>query len=70
MKSRVKKLEEQRNERGRDPNGALVGTKIYIGGYLAGTTDIEVKRIVTLAGGKIMSVRIMENAFKLINFTL
>ncbi|KIJ56717.1 hypothetical protein M422DRAFT_197835 [Sphaerobolus stellatus SS14] len=54
MKSRVKKLEEQRKEKGCDPNGVLAGVKIYVGGYLAGTTDIEIKRIVTLAGGKIM----------------
>jgi hypothetical protein len=29
----------------------LSGVRVYIGGYLAGTTDIEMKRIVTDAGG-------------------
>lgn len=28
--------------------------RIYINGYLEGTTDIEMKRIVTIAGGQIM----------------
>jgi hypothetical protein len=31
--------------------GVLSGVRIYIGGYLAGTTDIEMKRIVSSAGG-------------------
>ncbi|KAF8529058.1 hypothetical protein BU17DRAFT_37415 [Hysterangium stoloniferum] len=54
-RSRSSKLDEQRVERGKDVNGVLSGTKIYVGGYLAGTTDIEMKRIVTLAGGKIVN---------------
>ena len=41
---------------GSDVNGVLEGIKIYVGGYMAGTTDIEMKRIVTMAGGKIMWV--------------
>ncbi|KAF8591433.1 hypothetical protein K439DRAFT_1644137 [Ramaria rubella] len=52
--SRSKKLEEQRQDRGLDTNGILKGTRVYVGGYLASTTDIEIKRIVTLAGGKII----------------
>jgi hypothetical protein len=54
FKSRSKKLEEQRLEKGHDSNRVLEGIRIYVGGYMAGTTDIEMKRIVTLAGGKIM----------------
>lgn len=41
---------------GSEVNGVLEGIKIYVGGYMAGTTDIEMKRIVTMAGGKIMWV--------------
>ncbi|KAF9261442.1 hypothetical protein L218DRAFT_870004 [Marasmius fiardii PR-910] len=34
---------------------ALRGVRVYINGYLAGTTDIEMKRIVMEAGGSILS---------------
>lgn len=54
IKSRIKKLQEQRSERGRKENGILAGTKIYIGGYLTGTTDLEMKRQVILEGGEIL----------------
>jgi hypothetical protein len=53
-KSRSEKLESQRQEKGRAAGGVLEGIKIYVGGYMAGTTDIEMKRIVTMAGGKVM----------------
>lgn len=53
-KSRSKKLEDQRIQKGREPNGLLSGLKVYVGGYMTGTTDIEMKRIVTLHGGRIM----------------
>ena len=32
------------------------GVRVYIDGFMAGTTDIEMKRIVTLAGGQVMCV--------------
>ncbi|KAL0577071.1 hypothetical protein V5O48_004914 [Marasmius crinis-equi] len=35
-------------------NGLLRSVKVYINGFLAGTTDIEMKRIVTEAGGLIL----------------
>jgi len=38
----------------------LDGVRVYINGYLSDTTDIEMKRIVTQAGGKIMSVHFIE----------
>ncbi|GJJ07491.1 hypothetical protein Clacol_001693 [Clathrus columnatus] len=53
IKSRTKKLREQRIEKGRNECGILAGTRIYIGGYLAGTTDLEMKRLVILEGGEI-----------------
>jgi hypothetical protein len=33
-------------------SGALCNTRIYINGYLRDTTDIEMKRIITEAGGQ------------------
>ncbi|OJA13815.1 hypothetical protein AZE42_00492 [Rhizopogon vesiculosus] len=59
---RSEKLQVQKNENARDlrplkrdesreKGGVLSGVRIYIGGYLAGTTDIEMKRIVAGAGG-------------------
>ncbi|KAF8517829.1 hypothetical protein JB92DRAFT_2904718 [Gautieria morchelliformis] len=53
-KSRSEKLESQRQEKGRGGKAVLEGIRIYVGGYMAGTTDIEMKRIVTMAGGKVM----------------
>ena len=53
LKSRVKKLEDQLPEQVPDSSGVLSGVHVYIDGYLDGTTDIEMKRIVALAGGKI-----------------
>ena len=34
----------------------MTGVRVYINGYLSDTTDIEMKRTVTLAGGQILSV--------------
>jgi hypothetical protein len=62
LDERSEKLEVQKHEnaRGLHPvtkdetegkKGVLSGVRIYIGGYLAGTTDIEMKRIVSSAGG-------------------
>lgn len=52
--SRNEKLAQQRPEK---PSGSeanvLRNVRVYINGYLDGTTDIEMKRIVTLAGGQI-----------------
>jgi hypothetical protein len=62
LDERSDKLEVQKHENARDlrpekreespgKGGVLSGVRIYIGGYLAGTTDLEMKRIVTGAGG-------------------
>ncbi|KAL0949393.1 hypothetical protein HGRIS_009457 [Hohenbuehelia grisea] len=52
---RTQKLADQKAE---DINASelkiLRGTRIYINGYLRDTTDIEMKRVVTRAGGEIL----------------
>ncbi|KAI0030715.1 hypothetical protein K488DRAFT_53660, partial [Vararia minispora EC-137] len=50
FEERKKKLEEQATEK---TSGILKGVRVYIDGYLRGTTDIEMKRIVAGAGGEI-----------------
>lgn len=50
---RKEKLKGQQNSA---PSGVLGGTRIYIDGYLEGTTDIEMKRIIAEAGGQVMYV--------------
>lgn len=55
MASRSAKLRSQLPERLEGPEGEILrGVRIYINGYLEDTTDIEMKRIVTLAGGQIL----------------
>lgn len=54
LKTRAKKLEEQLPDQSSESPGVLGGVRIYINGYLDGTTDIEMKRIVALAGGDIL----------------
>jgi hypothetical protein len=58
MKIRSQKLKVQREE---VTVGVLNNTQIYINGYLQDTTDIEVKRIITEAGGQVVFVRDMSN---------
>ncbi|KAF8842685.1 hypothetical protein BDN67DRAFT_925686 [Paxillus ammoniavirescens] len=54
LEDRKRKLALQRKE---EPTlSVLSNVRIYIGGYLSGTTDIEMKRIVALAGGTILLV--------------
>lgn len=50
---RKEKLKVQQNSAS---SGVLAGTRIYIDGYLEGTTDIEMKRIIAEAGGQVMYV--------------
>ncbi|KZT74273.1 BRCT domain-containing protein [Daedalea quercina L-15889] len=53
--SRSAKLREQLPDRLHGPDGdVLQGVRVYINGYLDDTTDIEMKRIVTLAGGRVL----------------
>lgn len=55
MASRSAKLRNQLPERLEGPEGNILrGIRVYINGYLEGTTDIEMKRVVTLAGGQIL----------------
>jgi len=53
FESRKAKLAEQKAEQ-KDECKVLEGVRLYIDGYLSDTTDIEMKRIVTMAGGQIM----------------
>ncbi|EJU06428.1 hypothetical protein DACRYDRAFT_19592 [Dacryopinax primogenitus] len=52
FKSRNIKLREQAKERGHE-NEVFHGCVVYINGYMNGTTDLEVKRIVGLGGGRV-----------------
>lgn len=55
LEARSKKLAEQLPTRDSAPEtGVLRGVRVYIDGYLANSTDIEMKRIVKLAGGDVM----------------
>ena len=38
-------------------SSVLSNTRIYINGYLRGTTDIEMKRVITEAGGQVLFVQ-------------
>ncbi|KAI0268374.1 hypothetical protein BC834DRAFT_689456 [Gloeopeniophorella convolvens] len=53
LSARKQKLKDQREDLG--PR-VLSNARIYIDGYLQNTTDIEMKRIVTEAGGQILFV--------------
>jgi len=57
LQDRNMKLSDQRKEHGMaaETDGILRNVKVYINGYLRDTTDIEMKRIVTLAGGLVMT---------------
>ncbi|OSC96809.1 hypothetical protein PYCCODRAFT_1440773 [Trametes coccinea BRFM310] len=52
--ARTKKLAEQLPEKPTEGVQVLRNVRIYINGYLENTTDIEMKRIVTLAGGQML----------------
>ena len=58
LAARSKKLEEQKPAIV-EPAGVLRGVRVYIDGYISNTTDIEMKRFVTLAGGEALCVRIV-----------
>lgn len=60
---RSKKLVEQRHES--SASRILENVFVYIDGYLDDTTDIEMKRIVTLAGGQIMSAILFSGRVRL-----
>jgi hypothetical protein len=51
---REDKLQIQREASDSFGNELLKGVKVYINGYLEGTTDIEVKKIVVECGGQIV----------------
>ncbi|KZT19275.1 hypothetical protein NEOLEDRAFT_1159150 [Neolentinus lepideus HHB14362 ss-1] len=54
LQDRTKKLEEQNAPTGTAACKPMTNVRIYIDGYLAHTTDIEMKRIVVEAGGRAM----------------
>ncbi|KAI9466908.1 hypothetical protein BJY52DRAFT_1235166 [Lactarius psammicola] len=51
VKERNAKLMDQREEA---MSSVLSNTSVYINGYLLGTTDIEMKRVITEAGGQVL----------------
>jgi hypothetical protein len=51
LEFRNKKIRDQMQD---SNSGVLKGTRIYIKGYLDNTTDIEMKRMITSAGGRVM----------------
>jgi hypothetical protein len=51
LEFRNKKLKDQMQDAN---SGVLKNTRIYINGYLDNTTDIEMKRMITSAGGRVM----------------
>ncbi|KAH0839912.1 hypothetical protein J3R83DRAFT_864 [Lanmaoa asiatica] len=51
---RSRKLSLQRREE--SPKGVLSNVRVYIDGYLSGTTDIEIRRIIAQAGGTTLYV--------------
>ena len=56
LEHRNKKLKDQAEEQSNHDKVSNIfkGTRIYIGGYLANTTDIEMKRILNLAGARVL----------------
>ena len=51
-----RKLKLEAQMQGQHESQILVNVRLYIDGFLNNTTDIEMKRIVTLAGGEVMYV--------------
>ncbi|KZT53289.1 hypothetical protein CALCODRAFT_440282 [Calocera cornea HHB12733] len=51
FKSRNSKLRDQAQERGKE-NDVFKGCVVYVNGFMKGTTDLEVKRIVGIGGGR------------------
>jgi hypothetical protein len=60
LQDRTRKLAKQREDR---TSEAMVmdGVRVYINGYLSDTTDIEMKRTITQAGGEIVSVHFIKH---------
>lgn len=56
LESRSSKLKEQLPERHPDATDVLRGVRVYIDGYISVTTDIEMKKLVVLAGGEVSLV--------------
>ncbi|KAF8450543.1 hypothetical protein L210DRAFT_842820 [Boletus edulis BED1] len=54
FEDRSRKLSIQRRDE--FPQGVLGNVRVYIDGYLSGTTDIEIKRIIAQAGGTTLLV--------------
>ncbi|KAG6378712.1 hypothetical protein JVT61DRAFT_12984 [Boletus reticuloceps] len=54
FEDRSRKLSIQRRDE--FPKGVLGNVRVYIDGYLSGTTDIEIKRIIAQAGGTTLYV--------------
>jgi hypothetical protein len=59
MSYREDKLQIQReadSSNGDDGNLILKGVKVYINGYLEGTTDTEIKKVIVQCGGRVVCV--------------
>lgn len=60
LEVRAKKLAEQLPEKPSEGAQVLRNVRIYINGYLENTTDIEMKRVVALAGGQVLCVHLCQ----------
>jgi len=57
LRDRERKLTDQK-EKCSGPSGLILRhARIYIDGYLEGTTDIEIKRLIALGGGHVMQTQ-------------
>lgn len=54
MRERTGKLRDQLPQTG---SSVLSGVRVWIDGYLEDTTDIEMKRLIKLAGGEVLCVK-------------
>lgn len=67
LEARNRKLvHQQQATSNTDIHQVLCSTRIYINGFLAGTTDIEMKRLITLSGGQVLFVKCLINASPLL----
>lgn len=62
MKDRERKLADQREVKLKTNEGQVFSNvRVYINGFLENTTDLEMKRIVTQAGGVILYLPLPED---------
>lgn len=57
LEDRAKKIKVQTAVSAPEQPQVLVNVRCYINGFLADTTDLEMKRIIISAGGKVLCVQ-------------